>query len=158
MNIINGPVNNLKRVFKRSHTKQELQESVKYFLDSFDLDLDADGNKARKPSWHSDDDAVIRLLYGRMHDGVIADELGCTIHDLRVRAHQKGKFALLEEFDEDAIQMVKNLHNKGASDSGISIIMGIDTPLAPYSQTNEQKQKCKKVIAKYTKQTDAFKE
>ena len=157
MNIINGPVNNLRKVTRSKSTRSDLQEAIKHFLDSFDLDLDADGDPVRKPKWHSDDDAAILLLFGRMHDGVLADELGCSIQALRTRAFQKGKLALSEEFDEDSIQMVRNLHNKGASNEEIASIMQIDVPMAPYSHTIEENNEVQQKVAKYTKQTDAFK-
>ena len=166
MNIINGPINNLKRVFGKSHTLTELQDSVKHFLDGFDLDLDADGNRFEIASWESDDDEAIRLLFGRMHDGVLADEIGCTIPALRQRAYQKGLCALLEEFDEDAVMMVKNLHNNGSTSEKIADIMGINPPISPYSYSREEKlnlmskisdyERSKLRSVKYTTQPDAF--
>tara|TARA_R110000851_G_scaffold187318_1_gene337102 strand:- start:13149 stop:13628 length:480 start_codon:yes stop_codon:yes gene_type:complete len=158
MSIINGPVNHLRKIMRGNPTRSDLLEGVSNFLDSINLDLDADNKRIVKHQWKSDDDAVVNILYGQMHDGTIADEVWCSIEDLRMRAAQLGKITLGSELEEEAVQAVRNLHNKGASNDQICEIMGLDRPIKHAKKTKEEMSRIQNLANKFTKQGDIFSE
>lgn len=125
-----GPINSLRRAFDRG---EPLEQVVADYLKSVDVQ-DYYGHH-RAPVFNDDDDGVIRFLLGRVWPETICDELGFTMAQLEARANQLGVITKGTEYNEEHVQLVKNMINNNCSYEEIADVLEIGQPKTFYQST-----------------------